>query len=313
MPLHVHRLGPRNLSVDTATIEPVFDNDGAGSKTRSGHSRAAVVAELRRKLGALDGGSLGDSALWGRNSGYDAPPGPADAAPQAFPRGADPEDSVLAAPAPIAALLPTGGVPRGSVVTVGSAAPGRSGGTSLLLAMMAAPPGAWVAAVGLPDLGLLAAAELGVDLSRLGLVPYPGADLLQVISVLADGVDVIAAASPLDAARGRAVGLPPARQRVVTGRLREGGAVLLVAGRWPGADLALTVREVRWSGIGSGHGRLRDRELDVEIGGRRAGAGMGAVVTLALRAGRGAVTVGAVDTSSGQGAAPLPAARADVG
>jgi hypothetical protein len=271
------------------------------------------MAELRRKLDALDGGSLGDSALWGRNSGYDAASGPADAAPMAFPRGLDPEDSVLAAPAPIAALLPAGGVPRGSVVTVGSAAPGRSGATSLLLALMAAPPGAWIAAVGLPDLGLLAAAEMGVDLSRLGLVPYPGADLLQVISVLADGVDVIATASPLGAARGRAVGLPPARQRVLTGRLREGGAVLLVAGRWPGADLALTVRDVRWSGIGVGHGRLRDRELDVQIGGRRAGAGMGAVVTLVLRAGRDIVTVDAADIATRQEAAPLPAAQADVG
>jgi hypothetical protein len=219
---------------------------------------------------------------------------------------------VLAAPAPIAAMLPAGGVPRGSVVTVSSSVPGRSGATSLLLALMAAPPGAWAAAVGLPDLGLLAAAELGVDLSRLGLVPYPGTDLLQVISVLADGVDVIAAASPLDAARGRAVGLPPARRRVLTGRLREGGAVLLVAGRWPGADLALTVREVRWSGIGAGHGRLRDRELDVEIGGRRAGAGTGSVVTLALRAGRDRVTVGAPDAAGTVGAAEVAATDAGV-
>lgn len=276
---------------------------------RDGRSRAAVVAELRRALGALDGGALGDSALWGRDSGYDAARDTAGAVSPTSPRNLDPEGPVLAVPAPIAAVLPAGGVPRGSVVTVGSAAQGASGATSLLLTLMAAPPGAWVAAVGLPDLGLLAAAELGVELSRLGLVPHPGADLLQVISVLADGVDVIAAASPL----GLPGGLPPARQRVLTGRLREGGAVLLVAGHWPGADLSLTVREVRWSGIGAGHGRLRDRELDVEVGGRRAGAGAGAVVTLTLRAGRDTVTVGQPDVTALHEATPVPAAHADVG
>jgi hypothetical protein len=268
-----------------------------------------VVAELRRRLGALESGTPGESALWGRDSGYDAALGAAGGAPSVSSRILDPEGPVLAAPAPLAAVLPAGGVPRGSVVTVGSAAPGRSGASSLLLALMAAPPGAWMAAVGLPDLGLLAAAELGIDLSKLGLVPYPGTDLPQVISVLADGVDVIAAASPL----GLPGGLPPARQRVLTGRLREGGAVLLVAGRWPGADLAFTVRDVRWSGIGAGHGRLRDRELDVEIGGRRAGAAMGAMVTLALRADRDAVTVGRPDAAARREATPLPAVQAEVG
>jgi hypothetical protein len=184
-------------------------------------------------------------------------------------------------------MLPAGGVPRGSVVTVNSAASGQGGTTSLLLALLAAPRDVWCAVVGLPDLGLLAAAEMGVDLGRLGVIADPGPDPLQVISVLADGIDVIATASPV----GLSGGLPPARQRVIAGKLREGGAVLLVAGRWPGADLALTVRGVRWSGLGDGHGRLRDRELDVGIGGRRAGAGTGAVVTLALRAGRDTVTV----------------------
>ncbi len=285
----------------------MFESETGGGRGPS--NRAEVVAELRRKLGGLKGGTSGGSALWEGTGGYDAAPGAAGAAPSVLPRLPDPEGPVLAAPAPIAAVLPAGGVPRGSVVTVGSAAPGRSGATSLLLALMAAPPGAWVAAVGLPDLGLLAAAELGVDLSRLGLIPYPGADLLQVISVLADGVDVIAAASPL----GLPGGLPPARQRVLTGRLREGGAVLLVAGRWPGAELSLTVRDVRWSGIGAGHGRLRDRELDVEIGGRRAGAAMGAVVTLALRAGRDTVAVGRPDVAAQREATPLPAAQAEVG
>lgn len=256
------------MSATAPIIELVFDR----SEARDGRSRAAVVAELRRVLAGGD----------------------ATASLPHFAATSVPSSAVLAAPEPIASVLPTGGIARGSIVSVGASAPGGGGATSLLLALMAAPAGAWIATVGLPQLGLLAAAEMGVDFTRLGVVPDPGPDLAQIISVLADGVDVIAVSSPFDAVpRGRSsvsrgmargVGIPPARQRVMRGRLREGGAVLLVAGRWPGADLSLTVREVRWTGIGEGHGRLRDRELDVEVGGRRAGSGTGAVVTVALRA-----------------------------
>lgn len=196
-------------------------------------------------------------------------------------------------PGPLEPLLPRGGLPRGSVVNLASTAPGRAGATTLLLSLLAAPPGAWSAVVGVPDLGVLAAGELGVDLDRLALIPDPGPDPLQVISVLADGVDLIAAVPPAD--------LPPARLRVLTGRLRQRGAVLLVLGRWPGADLTMTVRDVRWSGMGQGHGRLRDREIDVEVGGRRAGAG--STVTLVLRSGRTSVTVAPASTT--------PAAAAD--
>ena len=188
---------------------------------------------------------------------------------------------VLAAPDPLAEVLPHGGVPRGSVLRLSSAAPGGSGTTSLLLTLLAAPRGVWSAVVGMPGLGVLAAAELGVDLDRLGLIPDPGPDVLQVLSVLADGVDVIATAAPAK--------VPPARARVLTGRLRQQGAVLLVVGHWPGADLTLTITDVRWSGIGQGHGRLRDREIDVEVGGRRAGGG--ARTTMLLRSTRTGVSV----------------------
>ena len=265
------------MSVLVLIIERVFGDDGR-------LERSAVVADLRRKLDAA-GGAVGV-----RSAGRFA---------RAESRTAD---AVLAMPAPLADVLPAGGVPHGYVVSVASSALGGSGATSLLLALMSAQPEAWVAVVGMPDFGALAAAEMGVDLSRLGLIPDPGPDPLQVISALADGVDVIAAVSPVEGAVGRAVirsmGLPPARQRVLTGRLRQGGAVLLVVGRWPGADLVFTVREVRWSGIGQGYGRLRDRELDVRVAGRRAGAALGATVTLRLRAGRNSVMVEAPETAA---------------
>ena len=88
-----------------------------------------------------------------------------------------------------------------------------------------------------------------------------------MLSILIDGVDMIAVALPAGARPGRS------RQRVLTGRLRQHGAVLLVMGPWPGADLVMTARSVGWTGLGQGHGRLRDRELVVEVSGRGAAAG----------------------------------------
>ena len=271
-------------------------SDGNGD----GHDRTAVVADLRRRLDRIGGGVgwsgsagagvAGDGASAGGVDGMGG--GRSSAVPE-----------VLAVPTPLAAVLPREGIPQGSVVSLGSTAPGGSGTTSLLLSLLAAPPGAWAAVVGMPGLGVLAAAEMGVDLDHLGLIPDPGPDVLQVLSVLADGLDVIATVPPAT--------LPPARQRVLTGRLRERGAVLLVMGCWPGADLTMTVTDVRWSGIGQGHGRLRDREIDVRVGGRRAGAGASA--TLLLRSTRTTVTVEAA-TPAGPTAAgdPTPSWRRPV-
>jgi hypothetical protein len=226
------------------TIELVFDE----------RQRAETVAALRRRLD--DGTTTGD------------PVGPAADA--------------VAVPEPLAALLPRRGLPRGGVVSVVAASDG-GGATSLLLSLLAAPSGAWIAVVGMPGLGLAAAAELGIDLDRLVVIPDPGPDVLQILSVLTDGIDLIVTVPPSN--------LPPARQRVFAGRLRQRGAVLLVAGRWPGADVVLTVRSARWTGLDDGHGRLRDRELDVAVDGRRMG-GMRST-TLALRASRAAITVDA--------------------
>ncbi|NBH10575.1 hypothetical protein GTY80_45970, partial [Amycolatopsis sp. SID8362] len=67
------------------------------------------------------------------------------------------------------------------------------GSTSLLLALLApaTAAGSWAAVVGLPSLGLAAAAEHGADLSRLALVPRPGAEFPAVVAALLDGVDVV--------------------------------------------------------------------------------------------------------------------------
>lgn len=196
---------------------------------------------------------------------------------------------VLAVPAPLAEVLPLGGLPRGGVVSL----IGASGSTSLLLALLAAPANAWSALVGLPDVGLLAASELGVDLDRIVLVPDPGPDVLQILSVLADGVDMIAVVPPKV--------LPPSRLKVLNARLRQSGTVLLVAGRWPGADLVLRSRIEGWVGLGQGHGRLRDRELVVEVEGRGA-AGRRNSVSMFLQSSRSRVDIGVMPIRSVGGA-----------
>ena len=188
--------------------------------------------------------------------------------------------SVLPVAPPLAAVLPRGGLARGSVVSVLG-----QGATSLLFTLLAGPEGPWSALVGMPGVGLLAAAEFGIDLDRVAVIPEPGPDVLQVLSILMDGVDMIAVALPT-AARPT-----PSRQRVLSGRLRQRGAVLLVMGRWPGADLVLTARWVGWTGLGRGHGRLLDRELVVDVAGRGAAAGHGGHVSLLLRAGRTTVEI----------------------
>jgi len=169
------------------------------------------------------------------------------------------------------ALVP--GLRRGSTLAVDGPA-----ATSLALAAAAGPSqdGAWVAAVGFPSLGLLAAAELGVALERLVLVADPGGDAADawpsVVAALVDAFEVVLVHA------GHRVGAADGRRLVA--RTRERGAVLVQVGvdrptrtSWPeGADASLTVVDATWEGLGEGHGHLRARRVTVEAGGRRGGA-----------------------------------------
>jgi hypothetical protein len=169
-----------------------------------------------------------------------------------------PED-VLSVLPPLAPLLPAGGLRRGSTVAV-------SGATSLVLALLAAATrdGSWAAVTGLPELGLVAAAEYGVDLDRLALVPHPGAELTGVLSALVDGFDLVVLGP---------VGVRPELARRLAGRVRHRGTVLLSAGPWPGADVELRVTGRRWHGpTPDGHGHLRAREVTATSRGRGAAA-----------------------------------------
>ena len=94
-------------------------------------------------------------------------------------------ESLLPMPDSLAAQLPSG-LPRGTVAVL-------SGARSLPVGMAAAvtAAGGHVAVVGLPEFGLLAAAEMGADLSRMAMIPHPGTDPLEVAAVLMDGMDMV--------------------------------------------------------------------------------------------------------------------------
>ncbi|MFR9731488.1 hypothetical protein ACL03H_19855 [Saccharopolyspora sp. MS10] len=164
---------------------------------------------------------------------------------------------VLPTRAEFAAVLPWPGLRRGSTVAVQDSA-------SLLFALLseATAAGSWAAVVGLPGLGLAAAAEAGVELSRLALVPQPGDDPVAVITALLDGVDLVVVGQP---------GLVrEADARRLSTRARHRGAVLLPFGPWPGAEVRLRCARARWHGLGQGHGHLREREVTIRAGGRGA-------------------------------------------
>lgn len=161
---------------------------------------------------------------------------------------------------PLRPLLPAEGLPRGSTTTT-------SGSASLALALVAeaSAAGSWVAAVGWPSLGVVAAAEAGVALERFVLVA-PGDRPATVVAALLDGFDVVLLGP---SAR---VGQRDARRLV--SRTREREAVLVVAdrSRWAESpDVRFTVVRSEWEGVGRGHGHLRARRAEVVSQGRRTG------------------------------------------
>ncbi|ETB44531.1 hypothetical protein O975_01740, partial [Mycobacterium avium subsp. paratuberculosis 11-1786] len=137
----------------------------AFASSRHEETRAERLESLRRRMAEMSG------RMSGAASGAAAP---------ADLLGAE---SLLAMPRWLAESVR---VPRGSVAVL-------SGARSLLLSMVAAvtAAGGNAAIVGQPDIGLLAAAEMGADLSRLAVIPDPGTDPVEVAAVLVDGMDLV--------------------------------------------------------------------------------------------------------------------------
>lgn len=152
-------------------------------------------------------------------------------------------------------VLPSGGLRPGTTIGITGV-----GATSLALALIArASQELWTAAVGVPSLGLRAAAGLGVSLERMTVVPDPGEHATDVVAALVDAFDVVV---------GHPLHTRDARR--ISGRVRERDALFVVIGRWPECDVSLHGSSATWHGIERGYGSLRSRRLDITVGGRGA-------------------------------------------
>ncbi|MGD0392414.1 MAG: hypothetical protein ABSC41_07195 [Acidimicrobiales bacterium] len=179
------------------------------------------------------------------------------------------QTQLLSVVPPLADLFPDGSLRRGSTIAVTGPAGHAGGGVSLTLALLAAASGAgcWCALVGLPGLGAVASHDLGIDLSRLAVVPRPGTAWAEVAAALIDGVDLVVLCPPFPPR--------PAMARRLVARARERRSVLVVTGRhgWPERpDVELKVGDARWDGVGAGEGYLRRRRMTVTATGRRSSA-----------------------------------------
>jgi len=180
--------------------------------------------------------------------------------------------------APLASLLPMGGVQRGWSI-------GFSGFGGWTLAMTFAgwlmESDGWLAGVGLEDLGLVGAQEQGVALDRVLMVETPPPhQWATVVAALIEAMHVVCV-RPL-----QPVGRQDARRLQARAREQQTVLVHLDGGRtWPfPVDLVVTGQQQEWTGLqdprsghlpdplgyGRGHGHLQGRRLLVEVSGRRA-------------------------------------------
>ncbi len=176
-------------------------------------------------------------------------------------------------------LFVGGSLQRGTTIAVDGV-----GATSLSLVLAAGPSqaGSWTALVGVEGLGLAAVAETGVALERLLVVsPVDSSASAGVVASLIGAVDVVMV--------GPSLRFRPGDLRRLSARIRESGSVLIQvgsgqigpgrsgssqfgSGRAQGVDIGVRVVASKWSGLGSGHGLLRSRRVEVCTQGRGAAA-----------------------------------------
>jgi hypothetical protein len=209
------------------------------------YSRAEQLKQLRTQMEAVSG-KVGSS----RRGHVHTPTTVDDLLPGSEAR--------LPVPQLLAEVLPDA-LPRGSVAVLSGA---RSLPVSMVAAVTAA--GGNAAIVGQSDIGLLAAVEMGADLSRLAVIPDPGTDPVEVAAVLMDGMDLIVLALG-----GRSV--PMTRARAVVARAQQKGCTLLVTdGDWQGASIRLKARVCGYETTADtpGFGRISKVRLEVCAEGR---------------------------------------------
>jgi len=218
------------------------------------YNRAEQLEHLRHKIAAVSG-KVGGGRRGAAPSASQLPD----------------SETLLPMPESLGDVLPTP-LPRGTVAVL-------SGARSLPLSMVAAvtAEGGHAAIVGQPDVGLLAAVEMGADLSRIAVIPDPGGDPIEVAAVLMDGMDMVVLGLG-----GRSV--PATRARAVGARARQKGCTLLVTnGDWQGASARLDARVCGYEITGQGRpgfGRIAKVQLAYSVSGRVA-SGRAGLTTVA--------------------------------
>lgn len=183
----------------------------------------------------------------------------------------------LELPHQLAPLMDAGVIASGSVFSL-RATPGR---TSLLLQLLmgATQRGHWCAVVGIPQLGLLAANESGVDLARLAILPHVDSGWLQVLGTLLSAVDFVVLHPPARCSAAQA--------NRFSALARQHSAVLAIyestndRARWPTQpDFSFATTSVTWSGLTDGHGALDSYCFTVQAKGRRLPSARQAIVRI---------------------------------
>jgi hypothetical protein len=190
-------------------------------------------------------------------------------------------------------LAPIVELRRGTTVAV-------HGSTSLLFSLLAAATrdGSWAVLVGMPSASLVSAAELGVELSRLAVLPQPGGALVTVLGALLDGLDLVVVGPALCRS------VPSSVAQRLSRRARNRGSLLLAAGPWPGAELELRCEPGHWhGGTPDGRGYLQRRDTVVHRTGR-GGAARAASAAVQLPGPGGTLAAAAPDNP----AVPVPLA-----
>jgi hypothetical protein len=164
----------------------------------------------------------------------------------------------LPTPFELRPLLPGGALRKGATTSV-------QGSAQLALALLSAASqsGAWCGAIGLPNLGIEAAATLGLRLDRFVLVPQPGTQALTVTGMLGEVLSALILHPPQHTR--------PSDIERLAAKLREHDTALIVLGDWPRSDSFLHVTASRWSGLGQGFGLLETHDLTVRSLDRRGG------------------------------------------
>jgi len=159
------------------------------------------------------------------------------------------DSSVFPMDSALVSLFPKGGLCKGSSYSLDSSA-------SLLWSLVAesTKQGIWCAIIGIPDLGIGIAKEVGVNINRVVLIPSPGPKWMAVLGDLIETVGICVLGS---------FSAPGATQlSTLHSRLRNHKTSLLVRATWPNSKTSFAVTH-QWSGVRSGEGLLQTHHLHI--------------------------------------------------